>query len=148
MFITFQAAEHLLSVAITDSDDDIRRAAILQYRKHPHGVDFVPFLNKDGRLDNKKLSLEKFSCFRLLYYINLFFTNFYRLLPNATNHIHGRIKRSLSSVIARIWQGFHFNLASPSVDWRKAVGGSAVGASFGLVIKNMLDILISKSKCV
>ena len=72
-----------------------------------------------------------------------FFSIQSRLSANATNHIHGRMKRSLSSVIARIWQGFHFKLASPSVDWRKAVGGSAVGASFGLVIKNMLDILIS-----
>ncbi|KAI0230509.1 hypothetical protein LSAT2_019149, partial [Lamellibrachia satsuma] len=53
------------------------------------------------------------------------------------------MKRSLSNSLSRIWKGFKFHLESPSVHWVKSVGGSKLGASIGVIVKNLLDIQIS-----
>ena len=63
---------------------------------------------------------------------------------NVTQVEHSRMKRSLSSTMARIWEGFKFRLESPSVYWVKRVGGSKLGASIGVIVRNLLDIVISK----
>ena len=55
---------------------------------------------------------------------------------------HGRVRRGVMDLVARVWKGFHFDLKTPSVDWQKKIGGSALGASFGLVLKNSIDIAI------
>jgi len=53
------------------------------------------------------------------------------------------MKRSLSSALARIWQGFAFHLEKP-LNWQKHIGGSILGASMGVVARNKIDIQISK----
>ena len=73
--------------------------------------------------------------------IRIFYCSYH---SNATHYVRHRFRRSLSRVIDRIWQGFHFNIQSPSVDWRKGLGGSSLGASVGLLIKNILDLELSE----
>ncbi|XP_064646638.1 uncharacterized protein LOC135499666 isoform X2 [Lineus longissimus] len=41
---------------------------------------------------------------------------------------------------------FNFELKSPSIDWRKMLGSKSIGASFGLIIKNQMNIKIEKLK--
>lgn len=33
-----------------------------------------------------------------------------------------------------------FRLEAPGVDWRKQIGSSSIGASFGLIMENLLDL--------
>ena len=54
------------------------------------------------------------------------------------------MKRSLSNLRSRIWKGFKFHRESPSVNWEEHTGGSKLGASIGVIIKNSLDIQISE----
>lgn len=51
------------------------------------------------------------------------------------NQGHHRSQRS-------IWDGLHFRLEAPSVDWQKRVGSKSIGASFGIVMMNFLDLAI------
>ncbi|XP_060577217.1 uncharacterized protein LOC132734490, partial [Ruditapes philippinarum] len=39
-----------------------------------------------------------------------------------------------------------FRLAAPGVDWRKMIGSESVGASFGIVMENLLDLQMSLIK--
>ena len=55
------------------------------------------------------------------------------------------MRRSLKSTASRVWKGFHFRLESPSVNWVKHVGGSKLGASMGVICRNLLDIQLSES---
>lgn len=48
---------------------------------------------------------------------------------------HQRSRRS-------VWDGLKFKLEAPSVDWRKHIGSSALGASFGVIMLNLLDLAI------
>ena len=41
-----------------------------------------------------------------------------------------------------IWDGLKFRLEAPSVDWQKRVGSRSIGASFGVVMMNFLDLAI------
>jgi len=63
---------------------------------------------------------------------------------NVTNEEHSRMKRSLAKSLTRIWTGFTFRLETPSIHWVKHVGGSKLGASMGVIVKNLLEIQISK----
>ncbi|KAK2165040.1 hypothetical protein NP493_1368g00013 [Ridgeia piscesae] len=69
---------------------------------------------------------------------------------NTTQVEHSRMKRSLSNSRSRIWKGFKFHKESPSVNWVEHTGGSKLGASIGVIIKNSLDIqimpLLAKAK--
>lgn len=50
-------------------------------------------------------------------------------------HNAGRSRRS-------IWDGLYFRLEAPSVDWRKLLGSTDIGASFGVIMMNLLDLSI------
>ena len=63
---------------------------------------------------------------------------------NVTQAEHSRMKRSLKSTASRVWKGFKFRLESPSVNWVKHVGGSKLGASMGVICRNLLDIQLSE----
>lgn len=53
--------------------------------------------------------------------------------------IHERSRRS-------VWDGLKFRLEAPSVDWRKHIGTTDIGASFGVIMLNFLDLGIG-NKC-
>ena len=63
---------------------------------------------------------------------------------NMTQKEHRRMRRSLADVSSNIWKGFQFYLETPSVDWQKHVGGSSLGASIGVIVRNLIDINIGK----
>lgn len=48
---------------------------------------------------------------------------------------HHRSRRS-------IWDGWQFKLEAPSVDWQKLVGSKSIGASFGVIMMNLLDLVV------
>lgn len=50
---------------------------------------------------------------------------------------HQRSRRS-------VWDGLKFRLEAPSVDWRKHIGTTDIGASFGVIMMNLLDLAIGK----
>lgn len=50
----------------------------------------------------------------------------------------------MEKTIARIFEGFQWKIVVPGVDWQKVIGNDMLGASFGLVIRNVLDIDISE----
>ena len=54
------------------------------------------------------------------------------------------MRRGLKETIGRIWKGFEFELKSPSKFWQKKIGSKNVGASFGLIIKNQMELKIGK----
>ena len=39
---------------------------------------------------------------------------------------------------------FKFKLEAPGVDWQKKIGSSAIGASFGIIMENLLDLRLSE----
>jgi len=63
---------------------------------------------------------------------------------NVTQKEHSRVKRSLNYVVSKSWKGFDFRLQTPSVDWVKQVGGSKLGASMGVIMRNIFELRISK----
>jgi hypothetical protein len=44
-----------------------------------------------------------------------------------------------------IWEGLYFRLEAPSVDWRKLLGSTDIGASFGVIMMNLLDLSIGRT---
>jgi hypothetical protein len=50
---------------------------------------------------------------------------------------HRRSRRS-------IWDGLKFRLEAPSVDWQKLVGSKSIGASFGVIMMNLLDLVVGR----
>lgn len=69
---------------------------------------------------------------------------FARRSHNVTQEEHSRMKRSLAQSLSRIWTGFTFRVETPSIHWVKHVGGSKLGASMGVIVKNLLEVQISK----
>ena len=45
--IILQAAQLLLSVGLTDSEDNVRRMALNKYTLHPHGGDIQAMLDRE-----------------------------------------------------------------------------------------------------
>ena len=54
-----------------------------------------------------------------------------------------RMKRSIITAEFRDG-GIYFSLRLPGVDWSKKVGLSAMGAEFGLIIRNGMEVQVSK----
>ena len=63
---------------------------------------------------------------------------------NVTQKEHSRVKRSLDIIVSNSWKGFDLRIQTPSVDWVKHVGGSNLGASIGVKMRNIFDLQISK----
>ena len=43
-----------------------------------------------------------------------------------------------------LFEDFFFKLESPGVEWQKVLGSTKIGASFGLTIRNALDIKVGE----
>ena len=43
-----------------------------------------------------------------------------------------------------MWEGIEYKLKVPGFEWEKTIGTEDVGASMGLIIRNILDIKLSK----
>lgn len=84
-----------------------------------------------------------------MFHYNMIFLSFCRHSVNESSIVdryasdiielqgHQRHKRGF-------WDGLEFKLSTPSVDWQKKVGTKELGASFGIVLENYLDLKIGK----
>ena len=55
-----------------------------------------------------------------------------------------RSKRGIDVSVGGFFEGLNFKLSSPSYDWKKETGGQECGATFGLTVKNVLDLKIGQ----
>lgn len=57
-----------------------------------------------------------------------------------------RVRRGILDV--ELTDGLFFALKLPGVQWTKHVGNEALGAAFGIILTNELEVEISKLKCI
>ncbi|XP_078658229.1 uncharacterized protein LOC144903712 [Branchiostoma floridae x Branchiostoma belcheri] len=115
-----KAAEEILRVAIEDPDSNVRYAAALDYLGHPQA--------------SKLWEVQQ--------QINNSYTN-------QTAIAERREKRGLAgvrNVLEKLFKGFDFKLETPSVDWHKRIGSSKIGASMGIAIRNMMELILKPLK--
>ncbi|XP_066300826.1 uncharacterized protein [Branchiostoma lanceolatum] len=113
-----QSADRLQLSALTDEDEHVRYEANLYYQAHPHGqqVDMAHQPIEPGIHNVTSPAVEQCN------------------LPTRL-----RTKRGLSDR----WKGISFLLEAPGVDWKKIIGSSTIGASFGVIVRNRLDLAIA-----
>ncbi|XP_019618168.1 PREDICTED: uncharacterized protein LOC109465393 [Branchiostoma belcheri] len=110
------AASTLLRLAVDgDHEDHVRYDALLEYRRHPKAVPIND----------------------LHYHLVRGLTNITGLETND----HSRLKRNILNDILNF--KFEFKLKLPGIEWKKQIGSDKVGASFGLTIRNVMDLFIS-----
>ncbi|KAI8507105.1 hypothetical protein Bbelb_155440 [Branchiostoma belcheri] len=110
-----QSADRLLQSALTDEDEHVRYEASLYYQAHPHGQQ-VPWTQQPigpGVQNVTGPALEHCE------------------LPTRL-----RTKRGF-------FEGITFLLSAPGVDWKRIIGSSTIGASFGVIVQNGLDLKIA-----
>ncbi|XP_076116682.1 uncharacterized protein LOC143084161 [Mytilus galloprovincialis] len=110
------AANVLLTTALYDDDENVRYEALLMYQAHPKSVLLNPL---NVRNDSNETSV-----------IDPYASDMHFVAVNQ------RAKRGF-------FDGLHFRLQAPGVDWRKLLGSEDVGASFGIIIENYLDLKIA-----
>ncbi|XP_078658231.1 uncharacterized protein LOC144903714 [Branchiostoma floridae x Branchiostoma belcheri] len=115
-----KAADEILRVAIEDPDGNVRYAAALDYLSHPRASK--------------------------LWEVQQQINNSYM---NQTAIAEAREKRGLPAVrkvLEKLFKGFDFKLETPSVDWQKKIGSSQIGASLGIIIRNMMELNLKPLK--
>ncbi|KAK3612510.1 hypothetical protein CHS0354_024481 [Potamilus streckersoni] len=117
------AADQLLLTALYDHDENVRFEALLQYQAHPKSRIITPLNNRAHPNDS--------------YEFNPYSSGIQEVA------VHHRDRRSLMNFMKL---NLHFHLEAPGVDWRKELGTKDMGASFGIILKNMLDIKIAPLK--
>ncbi|CAH1794765.1 unnamed protein product [Owenia fusiformis] len=111
-----EAAHHIMSVALNDPEDHVRHHACLQYWSHPHAA------NVDE--------------IRQIVHLGYRNTSLYEQAMRIKSHY--RNKRSAEW----LFRGIDFKVELPGIDWRAQVGTDDIGAKFGLVIRNLMDLQI------
>ena len=56
-------------------------------------------------------------------------------------HTHAIHRRSASNPFENV---LNYNLAAPSVDWKKLLGSKDIGASFGVIMINFMALKVCK----
>nr|XP_022327831.1 uncharacterized protein LOC111127102 [Crassostrea virginica] len=113
------AADTLLYAALFDEDQSVRYEAAMLYMGHPKGKMIAPFNSETT--DNGTSIVDPYDAG-----IDVF----------DLTRSHHRAQRS-------IWDGLRFKLEAPSVDWQKLVGSKSIGASFGVIMMNLLDLVVA-----
>jgi len=75
-------------------------------------------------------------CLFILYFKHCFISS-----KNYTYPIVARARRSLMQALE---QGIQVSIHPPGIEWEKVIGTKDIGASFGLVIRNVLDFQLGK----
>ncbi|XP_048258717.1 uncharacterized protein LOC124137708 isoform X1 [Haliotis rufescens] len=112
------AAHLMLKTALYDDDEKVRYEALLQYQAHPKAAIIAPMYRQEGPMNGSIFHVDP------------------RYDGKRDTEVHDRHKRGLFD------ERIEFKLASPSVDWKKMLGSTTIGASFGLIINNALDFKI------
>ncbi|XP_062593831.1 uncharacterized protein LOC134255325, partial [Saccostrea cucullata] len=116
------AAETLLHLALNDEDQAVRYEASLLFMAHPKGKVIAPINAREETKFDNTTSLD----------------DPYNAGVDVIDLTTGpqRTRRS-------VWDGISFRLEVPEVDWRKELGTSDIGASFGVIMFNSLDVAIA-----
>ncbi|VDH91582.1 Hypothetical predicted protein [Mytilus galloprovincialis] len=114
------AADEMYKAAMYDENDEVRYEALLQYQAHPQARIITPLkareeVNGTGIIDPYESGITEIAPQR-------------------------REKRSLGFL--EKFPKIDFRLEAPSVDWRKMLGSESIGAAFGIIMYNMLDLKI------
>ncbi|CAG2189963.1 unnamed protein product [Mytilus edulis] len=114
------AADEMYKAAMYDENDEVRYEALLQYQAHPQARIITPLkareeVNGTGIIDPYESGIMEIAPQR-------------------------REKRSLGFL--EKFPKINFRLEAPSVDWRKMLGSETIGAAFGIIMYNMLDLKI------
>ncbi|XP_078620549.1 uncharacterized protein LOC144887293 isoform X2 [Branchiostoma floridae x Branchiostoma japonicum] len=113
------AASMLLKMAVDEGHEDhVRYDALLEYRRHPKAVPITD----------------------LHWHLVRGLTNITGLETNDRS----RLKRGFLDDLLNF--KFDFKLKLPGIEWKKMIGSEKVGASFGLTIRNIMDLSISLLK--
>ncbi|KAK6174798.1 hypothetical protein SNE40_013376 [Patella caerulea] len=115
------AANLMLKTAMYDEHDTVRYEALLQYQAHPRAKHITPYRASNSSFTGNDSSM----------YFNPWDLN------SQDVAVHSRHRRGFLD------KGFEFVLKSPSIDWKKMLGSTKIGASFGILVKNLLDLKIS-----
>ncbi|WAR20843.1 hypothetical protein MAR_014817 [Mya arenaria] len=59
------------------------------------------------------------------------------------NYTYPIVSRARRSLLQTLEQGIHVTIKPPGIAWSKTLGNSNIGASFGLIINNTLDLKLS-----
>eukprot|EP00058_Branchiostoma_floridae_P013161 XP_002598649.1 hypothetical protein BRAFLDRAFT_118374 [Branchiostoma floridae] len=109
------AASMLLKMAVDEGHEDhVRYDALLEYRRHPKAVPITD----------------------LHWHLVRGLTNITGLETNDRS----RLKRGFLDDLLNF--KFDFKLKLPGIEWKKMIGSEKVGASFGLTIRNIMDLSI------
>uniref|UniRef100_A0A8W8J8B9 Vitellogenin domain-containing protein n=1 Tax=Magallana gigas TaxID=29159 RepID=A0A8W8J8B9_MAGGI len=119
------AANTLLYAALYDEDQSVRYEASLLYMAHPKGKMIAPMNVRETTV---------FDNYTMMEYP---YDNGVDVIGLTSSH-----QRSRRSV----WDGLKFRLEAPSVDWRKHIGTTDIGASFGVIMMNLLDLAIAPTQ--
>ena len=131
-----------------DEDQSVRYEAAMLYMGHPKGKMIAPF----NRYVIKTLSKCLFiRCF-IFFIFNHCEFKWSETTDNGTSIVdpydagidvldiirnHHRAQRS-------IWDGLTFKLEAPGVNWQELVGSKSIGASFGVIMMNLLDLVVGR----
>ena len=66
---------------------------------------------------------------------------FFILSKNYTYPVIARVRRGLLDTLMK---GISVHIEPPGIEWDKIIGNSKIGASFGLHIRNILDLKLGK----
>ncbi|KAL4222205.1 hypothetical protein ACF0H5_018243 [Mactra antiquata] len=105
-----ESAHALLTSAVHDGDDIVRKTALNVLKKHPQRTDFTP--------EHENVVLSK----------------------NYSYPVISRVRRGLLQTLE---QGIIFVIKPPGIEWDRTIGTNNIGASFGLHIRNILDLKLA-----
>ncbi|XP_053407458.1 uncharacterized protein LOC123547213 isoform X2 [Mercenaria mercenaria] len=105
-----ESAHALLTSAVHDGDDIVRKTATSVLKKHPKSDNFT--------VEHENVVLSK----------------------NYSYPIVSRVRRSLLQTLE---QGIQVLIKPPGIEWDKTIGTENIGASFGLHIRNILDLKLA-----
>ncbi|KAK3589057.1 hypothetical protein CHS0354_008707 [Potamilus streckersoni] len=114
-----EAADALLTAALTDEDENVRYEALLQYQSHPLSHIITPLYTRSNGNGS------------------------YIVDPYESGIVD--IQNHPISERGILDEGLKFRLEAPSVDWQKRLGTNDIGASFGLIMVNLFDLKIALS---
>ncbi|XP_045189288.2 uncharacterized protein LOC123546793 [Mercenaria mercenaria] len=105
-----KSADLLVTSATYDNDFMVRKTARQVLEKHPQGTKFTA--------EQEQTVLSK----------------------SYTYPVVVRVKRGALQTLQELEQGIYFHVEPPGIDWDKTIGTKDIGASFGLHIRNVLDL--------
>ncbi|XP_078616233.1 uncharacterized protein LOC144884654 [Branchiostoma floridae x Branchiostoma japonicum] len=122
-----EAASLLLDSALYDEEEHVRYHAALQYQRHPKALNLLKIKQSmaNGTVD-----------------VDHYLDDMMEKPKALSGDSYLRHRRG----VERMFQPIKLPLKLPGIDWQKKIGTDAIGADFGLVVKNIFDFNIGPTK--